>query len=282
MKAKEIVSAVAGWSKVDTLPERTCDIYISGGPDSEVTGVVTTFMATVDVIRKAIALGCNMIITHEPTYFNGWDETDWLEGDPVYLEKKRLIDENNIVIWRCHDRMHMMASDGIYAGLLKELAWEKYARGSHKSDTPAPIADFQSAFHDYYDIPETTLRSLASYFKSRLGMDVVRVIGDPDMACSRVGILVGGGSLGLGVEEMPMQVMRAKSIDVMVCGEVTEWTLCAYANDAHMLGMKKALLIIGHERSEEWGMKYMAECLQPLLPSLPVAFVDAKEPFVYL
>jgi hypothetical protein len=81
---------------------------------------------------------------------------------------------------------------------------------------------------------------------------------------------------------MPARVMREKNIDVMVCGEVTEWTLCAYVNDAYMLGMKKALLIVGHERSEEWGMKDMAECLKPLLKTLPVVFVDAKEPFQYL
>ena len=35
----------------------------------EVKGVVSTFMATVDVIRQAIDLGANFIITHEPTWF---------------------------------------------------------------------------------------------------------------------------------------------------------------------------------------------------------------------
>lgn len=282
MKAYQIVDAVAAWSNVRYLPENTCDVYMSGNPESEVTGVVTTFMATVDVIREAMKRGCNMIITHEPTYFNGWDRTDWLSDDPIYLEKKRLIDENNIVIWRCHDRMHMMSADGIYAGLLRELAWEKYARDLERTAPPAQAEYFESSFNDYYDIPETTLGDLAAYFKEKLGMKVVRIVGDPTMACSRVGILVGGGSLGLGVEEMPMQVMRAKNIDVMVCGEITEWTLCAYVNDARMLGMKKALLIVGHERSEEWGMKYMADCLKPLLTELPVEFVDACEPFLYL
>lgn len=68
----------------------------------------------------------------------------------------------------------------------------------------------------------------------------------------------------------------------MVCGDITEWTLCAYVNDAAMLGMNKAMIVIGHERSEEWGMKYMAGWLAPLVDGVPVTFVDAREPFVYL
>ena len=73
----------------------------------EVKGVVSTFMATVDVIRQAIDLGANFIITHEPTWFSGADDTEWLSDDPVYLEKKKLIKEHQIAIWRFHDHMHM-------------------------------------------------------------------------------------------------------------------------------------------------------------------------------
>lgn len=284
MKAYQVVDAIKAYSKVTVQLERTCDVYLSGTPETEITGIVTTFMANVDVIREAVKIGANMIITHEPTYFTGWDTTDWLSRDPVYLEKKRLIEENNIVIWRFHDLMHMKTPDGIYEGLLKELNWEKYQvvepLGDGKIETDRDT--FEAAFNDYYIIPETTLKELAAYFKAKLHMSVVQIIGDPAMLCSRVGILVGGGSLGLGTEEMPMKVMQAKNIDVMVCGEITEWTLCAYVNDARMLGFNKALLIIGHERSEEWGMKYMAEWLKPLVPQLKVSFVNAKEPFEYL
>ena len=69
----------------------------------EVKGVVSTFMATVDVIRQAIDLGANFIITHEPTWFSGADDTEWLSDDPVYLEKKilkvdpfQVLDQNGV------------------------------------------------------------------------------------------------------------------------------------------------------------------------------------------
>ena len=74
-------------------------------------------------------------------------------------------------------------------------------------------------------------------------------------------ILVGGGSLGLGVEEMPMQAMEQTHADVMLCGDVTEWTTCAYIRDAMQLGQNKAMIKLGHERSEEAGMEYMVTWL---------------------
>jgi putative NIF3 family GTP cyclohydrolase 1 type 2 len=93
---------------------------------------------------------------------------------------------------------------------------------------------------------------------------------------------VGGGSLGLGREEMPAKLMHDEQLDVIVCGEITEWTLSAYVRDAAALGFNKALIIVGHERSEEPGMKHLSTLLQPTLIGIPVRFMDAGEPFIYL
>jgi putative NIF3 family GTP cyclohydrolase 1 type 2 len=102
------------------------------------------------------------------------------------------------------------------------------------------------------------------------------------MECSRVGILVGGGSLGLGHEEMPAMLMNEQQLDVMICGEITEWTLSAYVRDAAVLGFNKAMIVVGHERSEEPGMKELANRLKPLLKEIPIHFADSGEPFIYL
>jgi len=261
----EVILAVNGGRKL----EKTCDQLIEGRWEYQVTGVVTTFMATVDVIRRTVDMGCNLIITHEPTYFTGLDQTDWLKSDPVYQRKKALIDANQISIWRYHDHMHIGKTDLIYAGLLKYLGWENYL------DTNFPLPHC-------YSIPSTSLAALVGFLKKILGMKVIRVIGDLEMKCSQVGILVGGGSLGLGQEEMPAKLMNDQQLDVMLCGEITEWTLSAYVRDAAALGFNKAMIIVGHERSEEPGMKDLANRLQPLLGEIPVHFSGSGEPFVYL
>lgn len=269
MKVQDVIDVIVKDCGLPAPLEQTCDILVAGSPDTKVTGIVTTFMATVDVIRKAAEIGANLIITHEPTYFTGMDETDWLQDDPVYLAKKKLLDEHGIAVWRFHDHMHLAKPDRIYEGLNRQLGWE----GFYKPE---------GSFHHVYEIEEMTLAELADFFKAKLSMDVLRVIGDPSMTCRKVGILVGGGSLGLGREQMPMEFMRQSDLDVVVCGEITEWTLAAYVNDARMLGMNKAMVVVGHERTEEWGMKDMVRWLQPLVNDIPVTFIDAKEPFVYL
>ena len=261
----EVILAVNGGRKF----EKTCDQLIEGSWDVQVTGVVTTFMSTVDVIRKTIALGCNLIITHEPTYFTGSDRIDWIKADPVYQKKKALFDDNRISIWRYHDHMHSGNTDLIYAGLLKDLGWTDYLDRKF----PQPHC---------YTIPSTSVTNLTEFLKKTLGLRVIRIVGNPEMKCSRVGILVGGGSLGLGQEEMPARLMNDEQLDVMICGEITEWTLSAYVRDAAALGFDKVMIIVGHERSEEPGMKEMAKWLQPMLKNTPVHFLDAGEPFVYL
>ena len=82
---------------------------MAGDWKNEVTGIVTTFMATVDVIKAAVSKDANLIITHEPTYFTGWDTTEWLAGDPVYQEKLGTNRKTKVNIWRFHDHMHMAA-----------------------------------------------------------------------------------------------------------------------------------------------------------------------------
>ncbi len=264
MDVRSVVDTILKESQAAT-PEKTCDVLIAGDWGNEVTGIVTTFMATVDVIRDAIARGANLIITHEPTYFTGWDQTGWLEGDPVYQLKKKLIEDNHLNIWRFHDHMHMRRPDLIYQGLNQALDWEPY--------------QIPGVSHCYV-IPGTTVAALSDFLAEKLEVKSVRIIGSLNARVERVGILVGGGSLGLGSEHMPMELMRNQDLDVMVCGEILEWTLCAYVRDASQLGLNKSMIILGHNRPEETGMEHLPAWLQAILPGVPVQFSEAGEPFI--
>ena len=276
MKVKEIIDGIIEKTGLKPLPqEKTCDRLMAGSYDMEVTKIVTTFMATVDVIRRAADIGANFIITHEPTWFTGMDTTEWLKEDPVYLQKKRLLEENKIAVWRFHDHMHMGTEDGIYRGFEKEFGWDIYKMAE-------PEASELKHFGACYSIPEISLENLSQLFKERLGMDVVQIVGKPDMVVKRVGVLVGGGSLGLGVEERPMLLMRERNLDLVICGDITEWTLSAYVRDAAALGLNKGMLVLGHERSEECGMKYLGEWMHSITGGMEIVFLDAGEPFEYI
>jgi putative NIF3 family GTP cyclohydrolase 1 type 2 len=223
-------------------------------------------MATVDVIREAVDKGANMIITHEPTYFTSWEmeNTKWMEVDEVYQKKRALIEENKIIIWRFHDHMHTHDPDLIFVGMERELGWEDFKEPQRKH---------------VYEIPRTTVRELTQSMSEKLSVSTPRIVGNPEDKVERVALLVGGGSLGLGREEMPMELMRKADLDAIVCGEILEWTLCAYARDASQLGFNKSLIILGHNRTEEAGMKYLPDWLSKLLPDMPITFIESGEPF---
>ena len=104
----------------------TVDTFKAGNPDTPVTGIAVTMMATLDVLERAAANGQNLVITHEPTFFNHYDDKPegMDENDAVWKEKREFIEKHHLVIWRLHDHWHMRKPDGIQAGMTHALGWE--------------------------------------------------------------------------------------------------------------------------------------------------------------
>ena len=73
----------------------TVDTFKAGNPGVPVTGIAVTMMATLDVLQRAVESGNNLIITHEPTFFDHLDKaTDLAEGesDPVLAATKGFLE----------------------------------------------------------------------------------------------------------------------------------------------------------------------------------------------
>ena len=49
------------------------DTLKAGSWDQEVTGIATSFMTTLSVLKRAHEMGANLILTHEPTFYNHLD-----------------------------------------------------------------------------------------------------------------------------------------------------------------------------------------------------------------
>src|SRR6185437_6385195 len=142
----------------------TVDTFKAGNPDTPVTGIAVTMMATLDVLKRAVESRCNLIITHEPTFFNHVDKPDLAEGDsdPVLAEKQAFIKKHGLVIWRFHDHWHARKPDGIEAGMVHALGWEK----------------FQDPANQYlFTLPRMPVEALAAELKARLRIRVMRVVG---------------------------------------------------------------------------------------------------------
>ena len=251
----EIQKQVGGEWKKDTV-----DTFKAGNPDTAVTGVAVTMMATLDVLQRASAKGLNFVITHEPTFYSHLDNPDGVpQDDPVWAEKRAFIEKHGMVVWRFHDHWHRRQPDGIEAGNVHALGWEKFQR-----------ADNQYLFV----IPETTVRSLAAEVARKLGSSVVRVVGDPEMKITNVGF-----SPGAAGSQREIRALEQDDVQVLMVGETREWETVEYAADAVSEGRKKALIVIGHIPSEQPGMDECARWLKGFVKDIPVEFVPAKQPF---
>jgi len=241
--------------------EHTVDTIKSGDPSQPVRGIVVTFMATREVLAQAVAKGANLVITHEPTYYNHLDEEKWLRNDPIYQSKQKYIAQHGLAIWRSHDLPHIHRPDMIVTGMARELGWEK----NQAPDSP----------HGYLLAPQT-LEQLAQHCKDKLGIKTVRYAGDPKMTCTGVSLRVGAGGGRGAIDDL------MAGADVVIAGESPEWETCEYVRDATAAGQKKALIVLGHANSEEGGMKWMSEWIAGILPEVSVTYIPAGDPFRFV
>ncbi|MFN7119068.1 MAG: Nif3-like dinuclear metal center hexameric protein, partial [Saprospiraceae bacterium] len=104
----------------------TVDTYKGGSPEMQVTGIATTFLATMEVLKQAKAKGLNLIITHEPTFYTHLDKTDHYGENAIVAAKQKFIKDNGLIVWRFHDHWHRTEPDGIYKGVVNKLGWQQY------------------------------------------------------------------------------------------------------------------------------------------------------------
>ena len=69
--------------------------------------------------------------------------------------------------------------------------------------------------------------------------------------------------------------------EIVLTGEACEWQLGEYARDASELGMKKALLILGHCGSEREGMRFVADQMKKKLPQIETRYFESPEVYRY-
>lgn len=257
--AREIVAEIQKQVGVPWQTE-TVDTFKAGNPDTTVTGIAVTMMATMDVLQRASAQGLNFVITHEPTFYAHLDVPEGMpESDAVWAEKRAFIEKHNMVVWRFHDHWHMRKPDGIEAGTVQALGWEK----------------FQSPQNQYFFVmPEITVKQLAEEVAKKLDSPVVRVVGDPNMKVTQIALSPGAAGF-----EHETHALERDDVQVLLVGETREWETVEYAADAVSQGRKKALIVIGHIPSEQMGMLECTTWLKGFVHGVPIDFVPAKQPF---
>ena len=258
MKAYEIMDILFSLADMGGF-ENTCDTLKCGNAEKDVKRAAVTMFPTVEVIRKASEWGAELLVVHEPLYYNHMDKHS---DDRVEVKKRELLENSEMTVYRYHDHSHIARPDMISIGMFESLGLS----GKYEYESDGLVR--------YHLCEEITPRELAAHMEKRLGIKNLRIAGSIDTPCR---VLSGkfGSPGGVGRE------LRSDKCEIMLIGEVCEWADCEYARDAAQLGLRKAIIAMGHIPSEREGMKYIAGILKDKCPELDVKYFESGEVFDY-
>ena len=259
MKAYELIAKL---NEGATTPEITCDTVKAGDVEKEIKKVAVSMFATVDIVRAVKEWGADMLIVHEPTYYNHMEvienETD------VIRAKRALIEESGLVIYRYHDNMHYRAVDLItegelhYLGLTGKLEKTQFFGSSMlTSDT------------------EISALELARKMKNDLGIAHPRIAGNRDAKVKHIAAC-------FGTPRGVLDLLQSNDVDIVLTGEACEWMIGEYARDAAALGLNKALIVMGHIGSERDGMRLLVEKMKKKYDTLETRYFECGEVYTYV
>jgi putative NIF3 family GTP cyclohydrolase 1 type 2 len=279
LTAQDLIDRIKAGIGVAWKPD-TVDGLKAGDPSTVVTGIVTTAMASLAVLRQAVDAGANVVVSSQPTFYARADArtppaprgpgggppgagpaggpppatppAPAAQPDPVFAAKNAFIDKHKLVVIRLHDHWKLREPDPQAIGLAEAMGWTK-----HRSGTDARR----------YDVPATTVEALVAALGGSLRVNGgLRVVGDPKTSVRRIGLLPGSTPIQAALKLLP-------EVDAVVAGEVREWESVEYARDVVAAGRRKALVLIGRVLSEDPGMRVCAGWLETVAPGVPVRHV---------
>lgn len=236
--------------------ERTVDTVKAGDPTRPVRRAAVCWYPSVWDLRAAIAAGCDLLITHEPTFWeHGPEEVYWRDKGPG-IEKSRLLAESGLVVLRAHDTWDNWPELGIRDSWARFLQLGRLLREGSDSRWTA-----------LYEVPEQTLADFASHVARRvaeLGEEGVQVMGDRART-------VRSAAVGVGCYVPDLEMVEAGA-DVLVCcfDGASYWSHRERCFEAGA-----AIVTVEHGSSEMPGLAALRDHLAEVFPS--VEFLSLAE-----
>jgi len=234
-----------------------------GSPETEVKGILVTWMPTPEALSLAIERKCNLIICHEELLFPYLKDRlsakrlktlpDWIANH----KRLEIIQKNNLCVIRSHYRAD------------KKFNVDELAR---TIGLPEPIE--QNSIASIYKIDHIPVRSFVKQVKEKLRIDRVKVIGNMDFPVKKLGIAIGGMCLGICLNFIESNYVGR--CDTVLAGEADEYAQF-YAEESEL-----NLIITEHALCENVGLKIMSNFLKKQFSTIPVVFFENKLPGKYI
>ena len=250
MTAQELNDSLCRlWPMLDL--SKTVDRVIAGDPGVEVSSVAVCWMPYTATLRNAAVLGANVVVAHEPTFYDHFELRQSPEAGRLAdakAAKQAVIKELGLTIIRCHDVWDAKLGDGVpfewarFLGLTDLVASKPYLHVYAVDPAPAYVV----------------AQKLASK-TAAAGQSTLEFYGDPDRLVSTIGIGTGCCSEPSALWDMGADLAVAVD-DILRC-----WIYGEYAADTG-----NPLVVVNHGVSEACAMGSLAVELQRIVPGTPV------------
>ena len=239
------------------VDEPSVDRIVIGDPKTKITKIGTAWMPYWKTLKEVVDAGVNTLIVHEPAFYTHWDldadKSDYLRApipakdnySRVVNEKKKWIEDNGLVIIRCHDVLDKVPDWGIPYALGKGLGLAN--KNIIKS----------KKFYNVYEIEPTPAVEVARNIAASL-----KVIDQPGVAFyGEENYLVKTIGLGTGCICDPLDYSElGPDLFIGIDDTIRTWIQTTYAEDTG-----QPLVVINHGTSEEFGMQSLNKHLKETL-----------------
>jgi len=232
----------------------TVDTFKAGDPDTEIRGIAVAWMAYTWALKRARDLECNVFITHEPTFYSHRDEDPRFDRFEAVLQKRRWIEENGMVVLRCHDLWDQFPDIGIPDAWAKMLGFSPTKRLGG------------SGYYRVFDVTGHTAMTLAEIVARKIrpyGQTAVQIVGPPSKPVTRVAI-------GTGAITPLTHFLEEYGVDVAIC---TDDGFSYWRDGALAIDLDVPVIIVNHAVAELYGMRLLADYLNDALPAIPVRYI---------
>jgi len=230
---------------------------LAGRSDKEIRSVYLAVDATDEVIRNAVKMGADLLITHHPLIFKPMKKIN--NEDFIGRRVLKLL-QQDISYYAMHTNFDVMGMSDAAADELG-LRDRKVLEITYEDDIS------KEGEGRYGKLPRImSLVECAAYVKKTFHIESVKVFGDPEMTLERVAIVPGSGKdyIGLAIEA---------GVECLITGDVDHHS----GIDALAQGL--AIIDAGHYGLEKLFIPYMKEFFRRELPDIKVVTAEFQNPF---
>lgn len=268
MKCDEIIKKLESLSPASFAEEWDNVGLLAGRRDKEVSTVYIALDATDEVIKEAVRLGADLLLTHHPLIFKkmGRITTEDFIG-------RRLVEllRNDISYYAMHTNFDVMGMAEAAADYL-ELQDRQVLNVTYEKVLDKKVLDAETPSREGFGRvgrlgKSMTVAEFAAFVKLRFDVPNVRVYGSLEDIVELAAVMPGSGGSFI------CDVINAGA-KVMITGDI------GHHEGIDAVAQSLTIIDAGHYGIEKLFIAYMEKFIKREMPELTVCVAEIKEPFV--